>query len=155
MENKLTFKLIVLSVCILLMLASGFVLVNQVRLNKEIIELQNGEKNTLPSIAWADSDNTENYDNEVFNDNINENNNSKNNENEAVQTQAYNNYTNADSDNIGEDYVININSKKIHSFDCQAVSNMLSKNKKVISKAELNEYIYNGYSVCSICNAGQ
>lgn len=155
MVNKSIIKITVLSVCVLLMLASGLVLVNQVRLNTELNEFQNGKEETLPSISWADSYNTANYDNEAYKETINENTNGENNGNEAVQPQSNNNHTNADSDKIGEEYVINTNSKKIHTCDCKSVSKMSSENKKVISNTELDEYLNNGYSVCSICNAGQ
>ena len=51
------------------------------------------------------------------------------------------------------DFVINVNSKKIHYSDCTFVSRMKKENKKAIqlSNDELNEYINNGYTLCSTC----
>lgn len=51
------------------------------------------------------------------------------------------------------DFVINVNSKKIHYADCTFVSRMKEENRKVIqlSNDELNEYINNGYTLCSTC----
>lgn len=51
------------------------------------------------------------------------------------------------------DFVINTNSKKIHYSDCTFVSRMKEENKKAIqlSNDELNEYINNGYTLCSTC----
>lgn len=51
------------------------------------------------------------------------------------------------------DFVINVNSKKIHYADCTFVGRMKEENRKVIqlSNDELNEYINNGYTLCSTC----
>ena len=51
------------------------------------------------------------------------------------------------------DFVINMNSKKIHYSDCTFVNRMKEENRKAIqlSNDELNEYINNGYTLCSTC----
>lgn len=51
------------------------------------------------------------------------------------------------------DFIINMNSKKIHYSDCTFVNRMKEENRKVIqlSNDELNEYINNGYTLCSTC----
>lgn len=50
-------------------------------------------------------------------------------------------------------YVINVNSKKIHFADCTFVSRMKEENRQSVqlTKDELNEYINNGYTLCSTC----
>lgn len=50
-------------------------------------------------------------------------------------------------------FVINVNSKKIHYSDCTFVNRMKEENRKAIqlSDDELNEYINNGYTLCSTC----
>lgn len=50
-------------------------------------------------------------------------------------------------------FVININSNKIHYADCTFVNRMKEENRKNIqlSKAELNDYLNNGYTLCSTC----
>lgn len=50
-------------------------------------------------------------------------------------------------------FVINVNSKKIHYADCTFVNRMKEENKKNIqlSNNELNEYLNNGYTLCSTC----
>ncbi len=51
------------------------------------------------------------------------------------------------------DFIINMNSKKIHYSDCTFVNRMKEENRKAIqlSNDELNEYINNGYTLCSTC----
>ncbi len=50
-------------------------------------------------------------------------------------------------------YVINKNSKKIHTKDCSFVDRMKEENKQTVhlTSDELNEHINNGYSTCSSC----
>lgn len=54
-------------------------------------------------------------------------------------------------------YVINTNSKKIHSPNCSSAINTKEENKKtvVLSDAEFQQYLNDGYTVCSRCNAGR
>ena len=51
------------------------------------------------------------------------------------------------------DFVINVSSKKIHYADCTFVGRMKEENRKAVqlSYEELNEYINNGYKLCSTC----
>lgn len=50
-------------------------------------------------------------------------------------------------------FVINVNSNKIHYADCTFVNRMKEENKKQIqlNDSELNEYLNNGYTMCSSC----
>ncbi len=50
-------------------------------------------------------------------------------------------------------FVININSNKIHYADCSFVNRMKEENRKYIqlSNSELNQYLNNGYTLCSAC----
>ena len=61
--------------------------------------------------------------------------------------------TTAQNNSKKYDFVINMNSKKIHYSDCTFVNRMKEENRKAIqlSNDELNEYINNGYTLCSTC----
>lgn len=50
-------------------------------------------------------------------------------------------------------YVINKNSKKIHTKDCSFVDRMKEENKQIVqlTKDELNNYLNDGYTTCSSC----
>lgn len=72
---------------------------------------------------------------------------------ESTNSSVTNQQTNEDEHLTKTNYVINVNSKKIHYADCSFVSRMKEENKKSIklSKIELNEYLSNGYTFCSSC----
>ncbi len=67
----------------------------------------------------------------------------------------YDNHVEQTSKNISStrDYVINVNSNKIHYSACTFVSRMKDENKKEITltKDELNNYLNSGYTLCSTC----
>lgn len=50
-------------------------------------------------------------------------------------------------------YVINVNSNKIHYADCSFVNRMKEENRKNVqlSDSELKEYLNNGYTLCTTC----
>ena len=50
-------------------------------------------------------------------------------------------------------YVINKNSKKIHTKDCSFVDRMKEENKQIVqlTNDELNNYFNDGYTTCSSC----
>ena len=50
-------------------------------------------------------------------------------------------------------YVINKNSKKIHTKDCSFVDRMKEENKQIVqlTNDELNNYLNDGYTTCSSC----
>lgn len=50
-------------------------------------------------------------------------------------------------------FVINVNSNKIHYADCSFVNRMKEENRKNVqlSDSELKEYLNNGYTLCSTC----
>lgn len=50
-------------------------------------------------------------------------------------------------------YVINKNSKKIHTNDCSFVDRMKEENKQIVqlTNDELNNYLNDGYTTCSSC----
>lgn len=50
-------------------------------------------------------------------------------------------------------YVINKNSKKIHSPNCQYANSMKEENKLVVEIDNLEDYINRGYTICSKCGA--
>ena len=78
---------------------------------------------------------------------------SNNKETENTTSSITNQPTNEEEHSTKTNYVINVNSKKIHFADCSFVSRMKEENKKTIklSKVELNEYLINGYTLCSTC----
>ena len=61
--------------------------------------------------------------------------------------------TSSTDNSAKRNYVININSNKIHYSSCTFVGRMKEENKKEIqlSKNELNDYLNNGYTLCSTC----
>lgn len=75
------------------------------------------------------------------------------NKNEPSKVVVSNKENPADNTSSKSTYIININSKKIHRDDCSFVDRMKESNKSVVklSKSELNEYINNGYTLCSTC----
>lgn len=50
-------------------------------------------------------------------------------------------------------YVINKSSKKMHTDDCSFVKRMKDENKTIVtlSDSEMNQYLNNGYTLCSTC----
>lgn len=55
------------------------------------------------------------------------------------------------------EYVINKNSKKIHSPDCESAKNTLDKNKETVNwtESEFYQALDDGYSPCAVCKAGR
>ena len=49
------------------------------------------------------------------------------------------------------DYVLNLNSQKIHLPTCEACEKMCEDNKFFIKEDELDKYLSEGYEYCSIC----
>ena len=64
------------------------------------------------------------------------------------ETAAVNN-----SETLGKEYVINKNSKKIHSPDCRYAENMKGENREEIVTDSIDDLLKKGYSVCSACGA--
>jgi hypothetical protein len=62
-------------------------------------------------------------------------------------------------DNLSEkrEYVINKNSRKIHSPECDSAKKTLEKNKETVewSEEEYFKALEDGYTPCSICKAGR
>lgn len=54
---------------------------------------------------------------------------------------------------FGKSYVINKNSKMIHSKDCRYAENMKPENREELTTDNLDELLKNGYSICSVCEA--
>ncbi len=58
------------------------------------------------------------------------------------------------SNNVGKtEYILNINSKKIHFPDCSSAARTKDENKKTVNLTadELKEYLNDGYEFCKIC----
>ena len=57
------------------------------------------------------------------------------------------------NDSQKSNFVINVNSNKIHYADCTFVNRMKEENRKYVqlSNTELKNYLNNGYSLCSTC----
>jgi hypothetical protein len=104
---------------------------------------------------------------ESTNDTVEDNNDSQNNEDDkneqttkkntqissTTSTTTNRNETTTKQQSKTKTYVINKNSKKIHTKDCSFVDRMKEENKQTVqlTSDELNEYINNGYSTCSSC----
>ena len=50
-------------------------------------------------------------------------------------------------------YVLNTNSRRIHSENCGTGKSTKAKNKEVVS-SDLNSLLEKGYKICGLCNAG-
>ena len=48
-------------------------------------------------------------------------------------------------------YIINTNSRKIHSYNCPLAENIKEKNREEISEDNLQHYLDNGYTYCGSC----
>ena len=78
----------------------------------------------------------------------------KNNSVDTSENISHKQEENSSTDNsVKRNYVINVNSNKIHYSSCTFVGRMKEENKKEIelSKNELNNYLNNGYTFCSTC----
>lgn len=156
-EDKIK-KIITLSACLLIMAISALVLLNQIRLNGAVKEIEDSF-NKNREISWADGDNNVN-DGESTNNylvKMQENITDGGDKQQSTAQMAYSEVNSEPQNTDGgvlSGYVVNTNSRKIHSPDCASAAKMSDKNKKIISASEFDEYISNGYSVCSVCNAG-
>ncbi|MEG1846188.1 MAG: hypothetical protein RR239_04730 [Oscillospiraceae bacterium] len=52
---------------------------------------------------------------------------------------------------LDSQFIVNVNSKKIHSSTCASGLKIKDENKIVIKKSELQSYLDNGYEMCSVC----
>lgn len=53
----------------------------------------------------------------------------------------------------GKTYVLNTNSKKIHSPSCRYAQSMKEENKQTVTDVSLEELQAQGYEICSVCGA--
>lgn len=53
----------------------------------------------------------------------------------------------------GKIYVLNTNSKKIHSPSCRYAQSMKDENKQTVTEISLEELQAQGYEICSVCGA--
>lgn len=80
-------------------------------------------------------------------------------EEETDETQANTNTPSASVGNLtenaasGQTYVLNTNSKKIHSPTCRYAQSMNESNKETVSGVSIADLEARGYSVCSVCGA--
>ena len=85
-------------------------------------------------------------------------------ENQTAEQEYSLNFVNADVGNTENSddyqsvagtktYIINKNSKKIHSPDCQYAKSMKEENKLIVDIDNLEDYINSGYTICSKCGA--
>ncbi len=83
--------------------------------------------------------------------NIELNTDNKNNESKTENT-TEKSTTNTDNTQK-RNFVINVNSNKIHYADCSFVNRMKEENKKNVqlNDSELKEYLNNGYTLCTTC----
>lgn len=138
MNKRAVIRIIKLSVSVMLMFVSLFVLFNQIKAYKSFKNIEKSKDNGT-EINWA-SDNLG-----AFREHMKE---ELNTTERAEPVIAYENGN-------SEIYVINKKSKMIHSADCASAKKIHSENKITISKQEFEEYLENGYSICSVCNAGR
>ncbi len=115
------------------------IITNNDEINSEIEVNEEKESQLGDYLPYFDepTENATDNSNKLAEDNINE----SNTENSVSDTSAK------------ITYVINTTSNKIHFSDCSFANRMKEENKKVVklSKAELNDYLNNGYTFCKTC----
>lgn len=137
MDIKINSKIIQLAVCVVLMIVSGLLLYNQIKADKAFNEIVRSRTEPY-TIKWDDS----------YKDNYRE-------QMEADLSSDRTNPVIAYDSNYETHYVINKKSKKIHASECSSAKKILSENMITINENEFETYIENGYSICSVCNAGR
>ncbi|MGN0520111.1 MAG: hypothetical protein ACI4LB_05165 [Candidatus Fimenecus sp.] len=122
------------SLCVLLLAFSAVSLWNAYRLNRTANELLRSATAVPPTIVWY----------------------------EEVETPETNILPEATASASAQPtvaqtaetaYVLNTNSKKIHSPTCRYAASMQETNKQVVTDKTLEELLNEGYSICSVCNA--
>ncbi len=74
-------------------------------------------------------------------------------ENDSSCTQGKEENYNRDSGKNVDSIILNTSSKKIHlSIECTYAKSMIEANKAIDTKDKLEEYLENGYLICSNCN---
>ncbi len=53
----------------------------------------------------------------------------------------------------GATYILNTDSKKIHSPSCRYAQSMHAENKQTVTDTALEELLAQGYEICSVCGA--
>jgi len=71
----------------------------------------------------------------------------------ASETAAPSVLQNVSAPNNGKRFVLNTNSKKIHSPNCRYAVSMNAENKDEVENVSLEELLGQGYTICSVCNA--
>lgn len=123
--------------CVVLLLSSVGLLVNQIHLQNRL-DVAVQVNTTLPTIRWYEEETT-------MSPTIAP----------ATSAAALQNIETAPAASpTGKTYVLNTNSKKIHSPDCRYAVSMKEENKKVVENADLDELLSEGYEVCSVCGGG-
>lgn len=145
MDNNQNAKIITVLVCVVVLLASCFTLLSQLKLKNEIERIKENKTQSEIVIDWAGEEKSDIID---YRENMAENTN--------VNNEANNNFNTSfaveNNENVGNGFIINKNSKKIHYSDCRSVAKISDNNKKAIGENELAAYLDNGYSFCSICS---
>lgn len=139
MKNLSKKEVIILASSLFLVAFTALIMINQFSLHKQLEKVQiNSQLSTQPQISWFEETNI------VTSSEIS-----------LPVTQAYSQNNTSAKVNYGQGktYVINKNSKKIHSPGCQYAKNMNEENKETIVTDNLSEYFDKGYSVCSKCGA--
>lgn len=134
LQNK--YELLIAAGCVVLLLSSLSLLINQVRLQNQL-EAAVPVSTTLPTIRWYEEETTK-----------------PTTAAPATSAAPPQEETLPAAPLSGKTYVLNTNSKKIHSPDCRYATSMKEENKKVVENADLDELLSEGYEVCSVCGGG-
>lgn len=134
LQNK--FELLIAAGCVVLLLSSFSLLVNQVRLQNQL-EAAVSVSTTLLTIRWYEEETTK-----------------PTTAAPATSAALPQEETLSAAPLSGKTYVLNTNSKKIHSPDCRYAVSMKEENKETVENADLNDLLAQGYEVCSVCGGG-
>lgn len=107
----------------------------------------------IPTTENADDVVENNNDSHNNDDNKSEQTTKKNTQTNSTTTTTNKNETTTKPQSKTKTYVINKNSKKIHTKDCSFVDRMKEENKQIVqlTNDELNNYLNDGYTTCSSC----
>ena len=120
----------------------------------EVFHEEKTPEDVLPILGVIST--TENTDEVEENNNETEKTTNKKNDSNSTTTttkQENSTTTTTKQQSNAKTYVINKNSKKIHTKDCSFVDRMKEENKQIVqlTNDELNNYLNDGYTTCSSC----
>lgn len=151
MDETPIVKKIVLIVCAIVAVASVVALIMEIKISKSFNDFKNvvAAQSQTESFSWYEENNNND---EIITFTIPQTQNSIGNAQSTEAASLDNTYNNSQGSNH---YILNKNSKKIHSQDCKFAQSIKQNNRVDITTDDLSQLFNDGYTVCSNCKAGQ